>query len=88
MNKFRPHEWLIKSLHLAKLLEDLIRAIEHLTSKWCTLLHLNKLDFLRLTKRRIARHLQFICNCKSEKNIIKLFQDIKWFSSYNKIVAP
>ena len=31
-----PHEWLIKSLHLAKLPEDLIRAIEHLTSQWST----------------------------------------------------
>ena len=35
-----PHEWLIKSLHLAKLPEELIRAIEHLTSQWCTVLHL------------------------------------------------
>ena len=35
-----PHEWLIKSLHLAKLPEDLIRAIEHLTSQWSTVLHL------------------------------------------------
>ena len=35
-----PQEWLIKSLHLAKLPEDLIRAIEHLTSQWCTVLHL------------------------------------------------
>ena len=35
-----PHEWLIKSLHLAKLPEDLIRAIENLTSQWCTVLHL------------------------------------------------
>ena len=35
-----PHEWLIKSLHLANLPEDLIRAIENLTSKWCTVLHL------------------------------------------------
>ena len=31
-----PHEWLIKSLHVAKLPEDLIRAIEHLTSQWST----------------------------------------------------
>ena len=30
-----PHEWLIKSLT-----EDLIRAIENLTSQWCTVLHL------------------------------------------------
>ena len=37
-----PHEWLIKSLHLAKLPEDLIRAIEHLTSQWSTLLHLKR----------------------------------------------
>ena len=35
-----PYEWLINSLHLAKLPEDLIRAIEHLTSQWCTVLHL------------------------------------------------
>ena len=35
-----PHEWLIQSLHLAKLPEDLIRAIEHLTSQWSTVLHL------------------------------------------------
>ena len=35
-----PHEWLIKSLHLAKLPEDLIRAIENLTSQWCTVLQL------------------------------------------------
>ena len=35
-----PHEWLIKSLHLVKLPEDLIRAIEHLTSQWSTVLHL------------------------------------------------
>ena len=35
-----PHEWLIKLLHLVKLLEDLIRAIEHLTSEWRTVLHL------------------------------------------------
>ena len=35
-----PHEWLMKSLHLAKLPEDLIRATEHLTSQWCTVLHL------------------------------------------------
>ena len=28
-----PHEWLIKSLDLAKLPEDLIRAIEHLISQ-------------------------------------------------------
>ena len=34
------HEWLIKTLHLAKLPEDLIRAIEHLTSQWSTVLHL------------------------------------------------
>ena len=34
------HEWLIKSLHLAKLPEDLIRAIENLTSQWCTVLQL------------------------------------------------
>ena len=32
-------KWLIKSLYLAKLTEDLIRAIEHLTSKWCVILH-------------------------------------------------
>ena len=31
---------LIQSLHLAKLPEDLIRAIEHLTSQWSTVLHL------------------------------------------------
>ena len=37
-----PHEWLIKSLHLEKLSEDLIRAIENSTSKWCTFLHLNR----------------------------------------------
>ena len=35
-----PHEWLIQSLHLPKLPEDLIRAIEHLTSQWSTVLHL------------------------------------------------
>ena len=35
-----PHEWLIQSLYLAKLPEDLIRAIEHLTSQWSTVLHL------------------------------------------------
>ena len=35
-----PHEWLMKSLHLAKLPEDLIRATENLTSQWCTVLHL------------------------------------------------
>ena len=35
-----PHEWLMKSLHLAKLPDDLIRATEHLTSQWCTVLHL------------------------------------------------
>ena len=35
-----PHEWLIKPLHLAKLPEDLIRAIENLTSQWCTVLQL------------------------------------------------
>ena len=35
-----PHEWLIKSLRLANLPEDLIRAIENLTSQWCTVLHL------------------------------------------------
>ena len=35
-----PHESLIKSLHLAKLPENLIRAIENLTSQWCTILHL------------------------------------------------
>ena len=37
---FVPHEWLIKSLHLAKLPEDLIRAIENLASQWYTVLHL------------------------------------------------
>ena len=35
-----PHEWLIKSLHLAKLPEDLNRAIKNLTSQWCNVLHL------------------------------------------------
>ena len=35
-----PNQWLIKSLHLAKLPEDLIRAIENLTLKWCIVLHL------------------------------------------------
>ena len=35
-----PHEWLMKSLHLAKLPEDLIRATENLTSQWCTVLQL------------------------------------------------
>ena len=35
-----PHEWLIQTLYLAKLPEDLIRAIEHLTSQWSTVLHL------------------------------------------------
>ena len=35
-----PHEWVIKSLHLAKLPEDLIRAIEHLTSQWSIVLQL------------------------------------------------
>ena len=30
----------MNSLHLAKLSEDLIRAIEHLTSQWCFILHL------------------------------------------------
>ena len=37
---FAPHEWLIKSLYLAKLSEDLTRAIENLTSQRCTVLHL------------------------------------------------
>ena len=31
-----PHEWFINSLHLAKLPEDLIRAIEYLISQWST----------------------------------------------------
>ena len=35
-----PHEWLIKSFHLAKLREDLNRAIENLTSQWRNVLHL------------------------------------------------
>ena len=35
-----PFEWLIKSLNLAKLHEDLTRAIENVTSQWCTVLHL------------------------------------------------
>ena len=35
-----PHEWLIKSLHLAKLPEDLIRATEDLTSQCSTVPHL------------------------------------------------
>ena len=35
-----PHDWLIKSLHLAKLPEDLIRAFEPCTSLWSTVLHL------------------------------------------------
>ena len=32
-----PHELFIKSLHLPKITEDLIRAIEHLTSLWSTI---------------------------------------------------
>ena len=35
-----PHEWLIKSLHLAKLPEELIRVTEYLASKWCAVPHL------------------------------------------------
>ena len=43
---FVTHQWLIKSLHLGKLPEDLIRAIENLTSQWCTVLHLKGEDSL------------------------------------------
>ena len=37
---FVSHEWLIKSLHLVKLPEDLTRAIKNITSQWCNVLHL------------------------------------------------
>ena len=35
-----PHEWLIYALQLAKLPKQLIKAIKHLTTKWCATLHL------------------------------------------------
>ena len=34
-----PHEWVLKSLHLSKLPENLIRTTEHLTSLSSTFLH-------------------------------------------------
>ena len=36
-----PHSWLIKSLKLAKVPENIINAIENLTQSWNTILHLN-----------------------------------------------
>ena len=36
-----PHSWLIKSLKLAKVPDNIIDAIENLTQSWYTILHLN-----------------------------------------------
>ena len=36
-----PHSWLIKSLKLAKVPDNIINAIENLTQSWYTILHLN-----------------------------------------------
>ena len=36
-----PHSWLIKSLKLAKIPNNIISAIENLAESWCTILHLN-----------------------------------------------
>ena len=51
-----PHESFIKLLNLAKLPEDIIRAIEHLTLPWSTVLRLkgeeeiSVSDIIHLTK--------------------------------------
>ena len=73
-----PHEWLIQSLHLAKLPEDLIRAIEHLTSQWSTVLHLKGKeevivsDIIYFVERTISRRqsLRFIIYFIGEPTII------------------
>ena len=36
-----PHSWLIKSLKLAKVPDNIINAIENFTQSWDTILHLN-----------------------------------------------
>ena len=36
-----PHSWLIKSLKLAKVPDNIINAIKNLTQSWYTILHLN-----------------------------------------------
>ena len=36
-----PHSWLIKSLKLVKVPDNIINAIENLTQSWYTILHLN-----------------------------------------------
>ena len=36
-----PHSWLIKSLKLAKVPDDILNALENLTQSWYTILHLN-----------------------------------------------
>ena len=40
VHKSIPHEWLIYVLQLAKLPKQSIKAIKHLTTQWCTTLHL------------------------------------------------
>ena len=40
IHKSIPHEWLIYVLQIAKLPKQSIKAIKHLTTQWCTTLHL------------------------------------------------
>ena len=41
MHLFYPHNWMIQSLRLAKILEKIMTAIETLTKQWVTIVELH-----------------------------------------------